>query len=314
MTDETTAATAVDDRPNRRLSPAALAGGARDPDQLPAIPADDDYGADAGAGFENVGSDELLVPFIRILQALSPQCDEANGGAAFNPAARPGMVINTATAELFDGKRGFAYLPAHRDHTFPEFIPRDAGGGFVSVWSAADPRLPALQAAQGRFGKLALESGNELTETFSLYGLMVPFRESFDPARGVPTLDDLDLDAAMQSVIGFTSTQIKTYRTIIARLAAVIGQPPRFPLFAHVWHVRTVPQKNKKGSFFGWSFGLLGAGVPQLARLRTSSGLYQQAKAFNELLRAGAVRANYAAEGGGEDAGDSASEDGEVPF
>ncbi len=262
------------------------------------------YADDAGAGFEDVGRDELLIPFLRVLQSNSPQCDETSG--AYQADARPGMLINTATSELFDGKLGVLFLPVYRDHTFVEFVPRDAGGGFVGIWSADDPRLPALRAAQGQFGRLVLESGNELTETFSLYGLT---------ARLTPGGDAIDPDAEVaQCVIGFSSTQIKAYKLVTTRLAGLIGSPkPKYPIFAHAWRVRSVPQKNKKGSFYGWTLGLLG-GTPATALLKPNDPLYLHARDFHRLLKEGAARADYAA--GAPDAGngDPADADEQIPF
>lgn len=40
-----------------------------------------DYGVDAGAGFENQTSEDYAIPFIGVLQALSPQVgDPSDGG------------------------------------------------------------------------------------------------------------------------------------------------------------------------------------------------------------------------------------------
>jgi hypothetical protein len=263
-----------------------------------------DYSGDAGAGFESVGTNEFLIPFVRILQSNSPQCDEASG--SYNPDARPGMIINTATGQMYSGKAGLAFVPVERDHTYPEFVPRDAGGGFVSVWTAHDPRIPDLKAAQGQFGRLKLENGNELTETFSLYGLATPVNEAGE------MIDKMDL---IQGVIGFSSTQIKTYKMITTRLISMIGSPPRYPIWAHVWIARTVPQKNKKGSFYGWSFGLRG-GNPATAILRRDDPLYQQGKALHAALKAGTVRADYekAAAGTADSTDGADTADEYIPF
>lgn len=244
-----------------------------------------DYAEDAGAGFEDVSSDELLIPFIRILQPLSSQCDEGSG--SYIEGARPGMIITTATGELWSGKTGFLYLPVRREHHYVEFVPREAGGGFVGIWSPADPRIAELKAQHGAFGKLPLASGNELIETYSLYGLALPLTDT----------GEVSADAGViQGVIGFASTQIKAYKMITTRLMGLIGSPPKFPLFAHAWHIRTVSQKNRKGSYYGWSAGLL-HGDPRRALLRTTDPLYLQARDFFHLLRSGAAKADFAASG-----------------
>jgi hypothetical protein len=262
-----------------------------------------EYGADAGAGFEDVGSDEILLPFFRPVDAKSKLVTE--GEASYNPEAKPGMIVCTATGELYDGRAGVGYVPTYRDHQYVEWVPLDAGGGFVGTWDVTDPRIPALKAAQGQFGKLTLESGNELVETFSLYGLLVPMVNG--------KLDEEQ--PAIGGLIAFSSTQIKTYKMITTRLAGLIGSPPRFPLFAHVWHLRTVPLKNKKGSWQGWVPGLYG-GRPETARLKPGDPIYLQARDFYQLLKSGKARADFAGAQGtaGTDDGGAMTGGEEIPF
>jgi hypothetical protein len=258
------------------------------------------YADDAGEGLENISSDELLIPFIRILQGLSPEVDEAE--SKHIPDAKPGQMFNTATQELFDGTRGILFLPVRRTHTFGEFTPRLQGGGFHGVWDESDARIPALRAAQGGFGKLALENGNELIETYSIYGLVAPML-----LEG----EKLEDTAFSQVVIGFSSTQIRAYRLIIARLNTLMGQPkPVYPIFAHLWHFCTVGQKNAKGKFHGWQPRLYG-GSAKTALLPVTSDLYQQGKAFSAFLKEGKAKADF-----GQTGADAAATEGdeEIPF
>jgi len=264
------------------------------------------YRGDAGAGLEDVGSSEMLIPFLRILQSNSPACEE--GGPAYVDGARPGMIFNTATQQLVSRETGFDFVPAYREHTYVEYVPRDSGGGFQGVWEASDARIPALRSSQGEFGKLVLESGNELIETFSLYGVAA-----------------MGLEDVQNVVIAFASTQIKKYRLLTTRMVGLCGVPPRYPLFAFRWHLATMPEQNKKGKFFGWKMALAG-GDPAKALLLPTDPLYLQARDFYQLLKAGSARANYAAgEGagdptagdggaGGVSGGDPGLGDGEVPF
>jgi hypothetical protein len=126
---------------------------------------DDDYGNDYGSGTDDITPGEVIVPFYRILQSNSPQCDETN--PLYDSAARPGMLYNTATNECLDGRVGISIVAVKRDHQFLEYIPRDAGGGFQGAWAPNDPRVAKLRAEQGDYNKLKLESGNELIETFT---------------------------------------------------------------------------------------------------------------------------------------------------
>jgi hypothetical protein len=273
--------------------------------------ADDDYSDYAGEGLEGVDSREILVPFFRPLSANSKMCQE--GSPTYDPDAKAGQIVCTATGERFDGKHGIGFVPVRRQHTFNEWVPYDAGGGFVGVWEDTDPRVPALQKEQGMFGSLKLESKNELVETFCLYGLIVRLTET----------GELDPDGEVtQGVISFTSTGIKSYKMIIGRMLGLAGTPPKIPLFAYAWRFRTVPQSNKKGRWHGWVATLIGGG-PTTAKLLRSHALFMQAKSFSDLLKAGAARADFenSADDGSashEDTGDAgvaSGDDGEhIPF
>ncbi len=267
-------ATTDDDTTQRRLTPGSLT---HVDEPGTAVVAADDYGADAGAGFEDVQPDEMIIPFKRILQTNSPQCEEGN--PLYVDGAKAGMIINTSTSELYDGKVGLPFVPVRRDHNYVEYVPRDAGGGFVSIWAPDDPRIAALRKAQGQFGKLKLESGNELAETFYFY-----------------ELDACPDGQLLRAVTAFASTQIKSYKMVTTRLAGLIGTPPRFPLFAWRWRATTALQKNKKGTFYGWRITLDGD-TPDDARLPANSDLYAQAKSFFQLLKDGAAKADYAQAG-----------------
>ena len=59
------------------------------------------FGNDLSKGFENMTQDDLALPFIRILGQLSPQVTQ--GDAKYIEGAKPGMIYNTVTSELYDG-------------------------------------------------------------------------------------------------------------------------------------------------------------------------------------------------------------------
>ena len=62
------------------------------------------FGDDLQQGFENMTQEDMALPFVRILGQLSPQVTD--GDAKFIDGAKPGMIYNTVTSELFDGKKG----------------------------------------------------------------------------------------------------------------------------------------------------------------------------------------------------------------
>jgi len=68
------------------------------------------FGDDA-KGFDNMTQDDLALPFVRILGQLSPQVTD--GDAKYIDGAKPGMIYNTVTSELYDGKKGIKVIPCY---------------------------------------------------------------------------------------------------------------------------------------------------------------------------------------------------------
>ena len=69
------------------------------------------FGDDLQQGFENMTQEDMALPFVRILGQLSPQVTD--GDAKFIDGAKPGMIYNTVTSELFDGKKGIKVIPCY---------------------------------------------------------------------------------------------------------------------------------------------------------------------------------------------------------
>jgi hypothetical protein len=242
-----------------------------------------DYGQDTGAGTENVTGDEFQIPFLRILQALSPQCRPvAAGGLA---GAKPGMIFNAGTGEMFDGEKGIPFLPVHRDHNFVEFYPRppEGPGGFVGLHAPDAPKIVQLRAKHGKFGKLPSEDDKgdttEIGEAYYLYGLV---------GLAMPAM----------VLVPFASTQIKKYKNFMARIIGIKyegpdGKPVSPPLWAHRWNLTTVYETKGTNNFYGWSLTMAGDTAAE-ARLATNDPLYVQGREFYNLIKTGQAKADYA--------------------
>ena len=87
---------------------------------------EDEFAAQAAA---NVGftKAESIIPFVRILQPLSPQLQTT-------PGAQAGMIMNVANGLLWDGKSGIDIVPIMPVWNYTEWVTREAGGGFVHDW------------------------------------------------------------------------------------------------------------------------------------------------------------------------------------
>jgi hypothetical protein len=91
----------------------------------------------AAEGFSEVQTDDLAIPFLRILAQLSPQVNKRDG--AYIDGAEAGMLYNTVLNEVYDGDVGIQVIPAHYNRRFVEWTPREKGGGYVASYETTDP-------------------------------------------------------------------------------------------------------------------------------------------------------------------------------
>lgn len=236
----------------------------------------DQYADYAGSGFENQTSDDYAIPFIGILQALSPQVAE-------NAALRQGMLINTVTGEIFEGSVGIAFIPATTQHLFVEWKPREKGGGFVAIHQPGSDVVKAALAASTSYGDYRVaphdpKESNELIETFYVYGVAI------------------DADGnSIESVLAFTSMKIKKYKGWMTKAKTIQiplpdGRRIPAPLFAHRYRLKTVQEKNPKGSFYNWDITFDGENA-MACRLLPSDPLFQQAVGVKKMIEDGTARA-----------------------
>lgn len=191
-----------------------------------------DYGQNSGLGFDVMGAEDVRIPYLVMLQALSPEVGQDPQHKVKGAAV--GMLMNTVTKECWDGDKGLIFVPCERVRAFPEWIPRKQGGGLVGMHAPeSDVVLKARQRNGGSTIGLKSEAGNDLAETFYLYGLVLE--------------NENDTSPQFAACIAFKSTMIKGYRDTMSALQSVKGL--KAPLFAHRLRVTTFADKNAQGAF-----------------------------------------------------------------
>lgn len=232
-----------------------------------------DFSGDANAGFEKAGRDDLAIPFLTILQGLSPEVKRSEG--AYIEGALEGMVLNTVSKEVIDtAKERLVVIPCAYSRAFVEWRVREKGGGFVAEHPDTTPLQH--QTTRDERGRDILPNGNQLNDTRTFYVLVV------DEQNGT----------ASPAVLTMTSTQIKKSKQWLMQqnmLKLNNGSGSYTPpMYASRWEVDTVPESNEKGSWFGWKFThdgyLAGPADP----------LFVSAKAFYQSVTQGKVKADLA--------------------
>lgn len=187
------------------------------------------FEAEKESGFEDMGMTDFTMPFLKLLQKLSPELDSSTD--QYIEGAKVGQFMDSSTKELFDS---LDIIPCLYQPKMVEWKP--GRGGFVaqhevgyeiSIKAVKDPKT----------GKFVIPgSNNELIDTryyfclrFSKTGELVPV------------------------VIAMTSTQIKYARQWNSQMDSIRFQGKdgayRPPMFSHIYTITAGDDKNEKGSW-----------------------------------------------------------------
>lgn len=255
-----------------------------------------DMGNDAGAGMEDTDRESFAIPFLRVIQKMSPQVDE--GEAEYMEDARPGMFLNTVTQQLSDGKEGVIFLPCAYRRVFLQWGARGTdAAGFKGEHNPEDiaAMLDSGELAHGEDGRTIykpLEDGKVdekkcdiFKDTRVHYGIVI------------------DEDGnAQQCILSLSSTQIKKSKQLMSTLHSVKVKGPNGmvtpPTWANQVRITTVPESNDHGSWHGVKFAPEG--------FVASQDLYDAGKAFHEVIRAGEANVDFSKM---DDGGDNAEGD-----
>ena len=194
------------------------------------------FGDDLSKGFENMTQDDLALPFVRILGQLSPQVTQ--GDAKFIEGARPGMIYNTVTNDLFDGKKGIKVIPCYYKRDYPEWSDRgDGPGAPVAVHL---PGSPIIKTGKRDGSKIRLPNGNYLEETASFYVMVETKTGAYAPALITMKSTQLNVSKKWNSMMKFI------------QMPDGKGGFAVPPMHGVVYNLTSTLQKNDKGSWFGW--------------------------------------------------------------
>ena len=120
---------------------------------------DDLYEA-AGQGMETIGADDMQIPFLRILQPLSPQLIKTD--PKFIKGASAGDIFNTVTGDYWEADEGVDVLMCAYTTKFLEFQLRENGGGFMGELENSHPDI---RQTQRNGANEILPNGNELVRS-----------------------------------------------------------------------------------------------------------------------------------------------------
>lgn len=249
----------------------------------------DDLFEAAGQGREAIGAEDMQIPFLRILQPLSPQLLKTD--PKFIKGASAGDIFNTVTGEYWEADTGVKVLICAFQTKFLEFGLRESGGGFMGE---IDPNSPDIRQTTRNGPFEMLPSGNELVRSAQYLVL------AYD-AVGMTS----------QLVCDMKKTQMKVSKQWNTRRAGLKVMHPTKGLFnpptwATPWTLTTVQESNDKGSWFNFA-------VAQAEMTDVPMAVLQEAKQMYNDFQAGEIKTSAATSDEMSSANSSNTED-DVPF
>ncbi|MGZ8364799.1 MAG: hypothetical protein ACXWWG_00640 [Nitrospira sp.] len=254
------------------------------------------YGGEEGEnGYENVSGADLSLPFLSVLQGISPEVTDNNPDGA-----RAGMLMNTITKELYDGEAGVVFQPTYHETKYVEWVPREKGGGWVAAYDPTDPEVRAAQVYSASrdlpYGKLETQSGNTLVETVYFYGNVLD--EKGETVNGF-------------AVLSCSSMKIKPARAFLTVMRTTLKG--KIPLWGWRTRVVTVKEKNDKGTFHNIQFKPLVGNNWLEGAILPDDRLYAEGKALREMVQSGKAKVDHAQQGAPAASGRSGADD-SIPF
>lgn len=238
--------------------------------------------ADFGGGFEGADKDSFAIPFLQVLQKMSPLVDEDN--PRYVQGAKAGMLYNTVSQKLYDGKEGVTIIPCAFKRSFIQWGGREGDGGFKGEFTpeqfaAMVEDEKKVITLEGRHfkpnedGSVNEKKNDYFADTRSHFILIV--EPNGEISRAILSLSSTQMKASKMLMTALQNKRIERN-----------GVKVMPPTFANLVKLTTVGQSNDKGSWSGARFDLTG--------LVTDASMFAEAKDFYKAIVAGDVKVDYA--------------------
>ena len=231
--------------------------------------------ADAGVGLENITTEDMQIPFIRIIQALSPQLQKDD--PLYIKGAEQGDIFNTVSQEIYKQDEGITLVPAFFEKKFLEFQLRSSGGGFVRELAADDKDITMTS----REDTLELlPNGNELVRTHQHLVIAKSADGTIAPC-----------------VLDMKKTQLKVSRRWnTLKNSARLPSRALMPIYGTAWQLTTVLEANDRGKWFNYKIDRIHDITPEIENMMLEARNMYQGVSKGEVKMAAAPADDMAKE------------------
>jgi len=175
--------------------------------------------ADSGRGSEDVTIDDMILPRVEVLQALSPQLKKTD--PQYIPGSEQGIIFNTVSGELYGPS--ITIIPVVFRREFIVWQDRKLGGGFRGAFNTAEEAEQERQSLEN-------PDQHEVTETHVNFVLLV------------------HPDGKMEEAVLSWS---KSKRKVSRKLNSLV-QMINSDRFSRAYKLTAIPVDGPKGEY--WSF------------------------------------------------------------
>lgn len=234
------------------------------------------FASAAGKGAtETMGAKDYAIPFIKILDKSSQETIE--GSDKYIEGARPGMIFNTVTKEIFDGKEGIVVVPCGFKSVVLEWESTEPGSGFIAEHPASsDIKIKSaaqLKETAGGGKRLVIPSNGHCLQDANNYFVMM-------------VKEDGDITHAIISMTGSNLTQARLWNSMMSDRKMVINnQRMKAPTYGVQYQMTSAAKTDGKFHWHVWN--IVDAG------LIDDEELFDRAESFYETVNEGLVKGNY---------------------
>lgn len=238
--------------------------------------------ADASAGLKNVETEDLALPFLKIISKLDPLLDERDD-------VKAGDIMNTVTGDIIKGKTGIKVVPCFFQVKNIRWSPRGSGSGApVAIYDRGDPNMPETKRDPNDNKEYVQDGSGDYVE------LTAQWYVKYIPEKG----------AASNALIAMKMSQLKKSKKWLSIIMSQEMDTPngkaQMPMFSHIYNLKTVSEENSKGSWHGWEMSL--------DKQVDDVGLYTSCKSFSTSIEKGEVNVKHS-----QDVEDRQTDD-DIPF
>lgn len=217
------------------------------------------FEADAHAGFENVKTESLAPPILKLLQNGSAEAQKRNQN--YVDGAEPGMFLNTVTKKLYDGSQGINVIPCHYKLEYQEWSDYGTGSGRPEM-IYPDSSDIISKTTKDSIGKDRLQNGNYILTVGQHFVII------------------LDKTGSETAMISMSSSQGKISRKWNSMMMSITldgkNGPYTPPSFSHIYNLSSILNTGKGNQWYGYSVKKVGPVEDE--------AMYERAKKFYNSL------------------------------